>query len=465
MMNTRFLTGITTSGTPHLGNYVGAIRPAIAASRGPDVDAFFFMADYHALVKCDDPARVARSRLEIAASWLACGLDPARATFYRQSDIPEIPELTWLLTCVAPKGLMNRAHAYKAAVDANTSGGGDPDAGINMGLYCYPVLMSADILVFNAHAVPVGRDQVQHIEMARDIGQRFNHIYGAAWRDATARDDDPFVLPEVKIEEHVATLPGLDGRKMSKSYDNTVPLFEGGSKAMREAVARIVTDSRAPGEPKDPDSASLYAIHRAFAPADQSAAYRDALREGLSWGEAKQRLAALIDAELGDARDRYARLMAHPDEIEDILREGARKARAIATPFLQQLRETVGLRAFAGRGDGRAARVGGRVHPVNRGKRARLATFRDAEGFRFRLFAPDGEELLLSRAFDDPKALGECTRELQSGATVVIESMDDHRYVLLAQGARAAISPEYADANARDAAAEKLRIALDSLRG
>ena len=457
-MNTRVLTGITTSGTPHLGNYVGAIRPAIAASRNADVDAFFFMADYHALVKCGDPARVARSRLEIAASWLACGLDPRRVTFYRQSDIPEIPELTWLLTCVTPKGLMNRAHAYKAAVDANTGGGEDPDAGINMGLYSYPVLMAADILVFKAHAVPVGRDQVQHIEMARDIGQRFNHIYGSAWRDATRSDDDPFVLPEVVLEERVATLPGLDGRKMSKSYDNTVPLFEGGSKATREAIARIVTDSREPGEPKDPDSSSLYAIYRAFASENESAAYRDALLHGLGWGEAKQRLAALIDADLGDARERYAELMAHPEGIEDILRDGARKARAIATPFLQQLRETVGLGALAMPAKMRGAKK-------TAGKRARLATFRDAEGFRFRLFDADGEELLLSRAFETPQALGECTRTLAAADAVpVIETIDDSRYALVAFGERVAASPSYADADARNAAIARLHAALDSLR-
>src|SRR5690348_4281345 len=171
-MTTRYLTGITTSGTPHLGNYVGAIRPAIAASRRGEGDAFFFLADYHALVKCDDPARVARSRLEIAATWLACGLDPQRVTFYRQSDIPEIPELTWMLTCVTAKGLLNRAHAYKAAVDQNNAKGEDPDAAITAGLYMYPVLMAADILAFNGTHVPVGRDQVQHIEMARDVGQQ-----------------------------------------------------------------------------------------------------------------------------------------------------------------------------------------------------------------------------------------------------------------------------------------------------
>ncbi|GEM_PF-1552 len=458
-MTIRVLTGITTTGTPHLGNYVGAIRPAIEASRRDGVDGFYFLADYHALVKCDEPARVARSRLEIAATWLACGLDPQRVTFYRQSDIPEIPELTWILTCVAPKGLMNRAHAYKAAVDANIASGDDPDAGINMGLYCYPVLMSADILLFNAHAVPVGRDQVQHIEMTRDIGQRFNHIYGAAWRSATGRDDDPFVLPEVTLEERVATLPGLDGRKMSKSYDNTVPLFEGGSKAMREAIARIVTDSKAPGELKDPDSSALYAIYRAFANENESAAYRDALLHGMSWGEAKQKLAALIDAELGEARERYAKLMAHPDEIEEILRDGAAKARAIATSFIQRLREAVGLGTLAAATQSRGAKK-------SADKRARLATFRDAEGFRFRLLAADGEELLLSRAFDDPKALGECTRALLAvDATTATEAIDDTRYALVMQDHRIAVSPAYADTNARDVAIAKLRAALDSLRG
>ncbi|EQD63464.1 tryptophanyl-tRNA synthetase, partial [mine drainage metagenome] len=233
---TRVLTGITTTGAPHLGNYVGAIRPALRLARDARTDAFFFLADYHALIKCDDPERIARSRLDIAATWLACGLDPARVTFYRQSDIPEIPELTWLLTCVTAKGLMNRAHAYKAAVDANQAQGEDADASVTMGLYSYPVLMAADILMFGAQRVPVGRDQVQHIEMARDIAQRFNHLYGAGGELLT--------LPAAVVDEDVATLPGLDGRKMSKSYDNTIPLFAGGPRALKDAIARIVTDSR-----------------------------------------------------------------------------------------------------------------------------------------------------------------------------------------------------------------------------
>jgi tryptophanyl-tRNA synthetase len=217
MKTLRVLTGITTSGTPHLGNYVGAIRPTVRASRLAHVDSYYFLADYHALIKVGEPARVQRSTLEIAATWLACGLDPEQVTFYRQSDIPEIPELTWLLTCVTGKGLLNRAHAYKASVDKNNAAGLEPDDGVTAGLFMYPVLMAADILMFNAHKVPVGRDQVQHIEMARDMAASFNHLYG-----------EHFTLPEAEIEAHVATLPGLDGRKMSKSYDNTIPLFAPG---------------------------------------------------------------------------------------------------------------------------------------------------------------------------------------------------------------------------------------------
>ncbi len=456
-MNQRILTGITTTGTPHLGNYVGAIRPAIAASREPGSDSFFFLADYHALVKCDDPARVARSRLEIAATWLACGLDPERVTFYRQSDIPEIPELTWMLTCVTAKGLLNRAHAYKAAVDQNTAKGEDPDAAITAGLYMYPVLMAADILAFNATKVPVGRDQVQHIEMARDVGQRFNHIYGAAWR-AAGGAGDPFVLPEAATEETVATLPGLDGRKMSKSYDNTVPLFEGGAKALREAVARIVTDSREPGESKDPDSSSLAAIFRAFAGETESAAFRHELETGLGWGEAKQKLCRRIDHEIAPLRERYDSLMARPGEIEDALREGARKARAIAAPRLEIMRRTVGL--------GPLAAPAGKTKVAKKGdKRARIVSFRDSEGFRFRLLGADGEELLLSRAFADPKAAGQASRAFSSDeASGALKPIDASRFVFLQDDEPLATSMEFAELAARDAALERTRAALASLR-
>jgi tryptophanyl-tRNA synthetase len=449
-MQTRVLTGITTTGTPHLGNYVGAIRPAVAASRRADVDAFFFLADYHALIKSDDAARIERSRLEIAASWLAAGLDPARVTFYRQSDIPEIPELTWYLTCIASKGMLNRAHAYKAAVDKNVAAGEDADAGVSAGLYMYPVLMAADILAFDAHQVPVGRDQIQHIEMARDLGQRFNHLHGREF----------FVLPEALIEEQVATLPGLDGRKMSKSYDNTIPLFAGGGKALREAIMRIVTDSRAPGEPKDPDDCALFTIFRAFASETETAAFRRALLDGLGWGEAKQVLYERIEADVAPLRAHYDALMADPAAIEVILQEGAGKARAIATPKLAGLREVLGLRAM------RTAVAAASPERAAKAKRvARLASFRDDEGrFRFRLFSAEGEELLLSVPFADPKAAGASQKRLkQLGAVAAVVQVRGAALVLEMDAEAVASTPDYPDEAAREQALARLRLALDQL--
>ncbi|NLY63450.1 MAG: tryptophan--tRNA ligase [Alcaligenaceae bacterium] len=409
----RVLTGITTSGTPHLGNYAGAIRPAIMASRQENVDAFFFMADYHALIKCDDPARVARSRLEIAATWLAAGLDSNRVTFYRQSDIPEIPELSWILTCLTPKGLMNRAHAYKASVDQNEAKGVEPDDGVNMGLFSYPILMAADILMFNAHKVPVGRDQIQHLEMARDIAQRFNHQYGAG--------RDYFVLPEVHIEENVATLPGLDGRKMSKSYNNTIPLFEGGAKELKVAIARIQTDSLLPGEAKDPDSSHLFTLYSAFASAEQTAAFRQQLLDGLGWGEAKKALTALLENELAPMRERYNDLMGKPDQIEEILQEGAKKARREATPFIQEIRQAIGLRNVQAVAPAVAA-------PAKKsGKAARFVSFRDEQGlFRFRLLAATGQELLLSIPFDNPKEAGLASKRLQNENIIDLVNKTGH---------------------------------------
>jgi tryptophanyl-tRNA synthetase len=330
----RVLTGITTTGTPHLGNYVGAIKPAILASRVDDIDSFYFLADYHALVKCEDPERVQRSTLEIAATWLALGLDTGRSVFYRQSDIPEIPELTWLLTCVTAKGLMNRAHAYKAAVDDNLKAGEDPDFGIPMGLFCYPVLMAADILMFNAHRVPVGKDQIQHLEMARDIAQRFNHRYG-----------EHFVLPEAETDEHVATLPGTDGRKMSKSYDNTIPLWLP-EKKLRKAIMKIKTNSQEPGEPKDPDQAAVFAIYAAFATPAQRQSMRQAFAEGIAWGEVKQQLFELVNAELEAPRERYEALINDPARVEQELQRGAERARALSQALIARLREAVGIRAL-----------------------------------------------------------------------------------------------------------------------
>lgn len=426
-MNTRVLTGITTTGTPHLGNYAGAIRPAVQASTQPGVDAFFFLADYHALIKCDDPARVARSRLEIAATWLAVGLDHERVTFYRQSDIPEIPELSWLLTCVTAKGLMNRAHAYKASVDQNVAKGVDPDDGITMGLFSYPVLMAADIVMFNANRVPVGRDQIQHLEMARDIAQRFNHLYGREY----------FSLPEVAIEEDVATLPGLDGRKMSKSYNNTIPLFEGGASALRASVMRIVTDSRAPGEPKDAEASHLYTLYRAFATQAESAAFRRQLEEGMGWGDAKQALYDHLEALLAPMREKYVDLMANPGRIEDILQAGAAKARKLAVPFMQELRQAVGLRTL-----GAAATAGKAQGKKEKTKGARFVSFRDEDGgFRFRLLAADGEELLLSQRFADPKEAGALMRRLQSEPADTVLQANEQGYAALVDGVAVATAP------------------------
>jgi tryptophanyl-tRNA synthetase len=330
------LTGITTTGTPHLGNYVGAIRPAIRASQQANSRAFYFLADYHALIKCHEPAHVHQSTLEIAATWLALGLNTDNVTFYRQSDVPEITELAWLLSCMTAKGLMNRAHAYKAAVQANEEAGDlDPDKGITMGLFSYPVLMAADILLFGATHVPVGRDQIQHVEMARDVAQRFNHHFG-----------ELFTLPEAVVDDHVAVLQGLDGRKMSKSYGNTIPLFLP-PKPLQKHINKIVTNLLEPGQPKDPDTSTVFQIWQAFATTEQTQEMRREFEAGIAWGEAKRRLCALIDGEIAEARVRYESLLAQPVDIEAELRKGAAKARAVAQPFMQKLRAAVGIRPLA----------------------------------------------------------------------------------------------------------------------
>ncbi|MBX2884009.1 MAG: tryptophan--tRNA ligase [Granulosicoccus sp.] len=332
MSKQTWLTGITTSGTPHLGNYVGAIRPAVEASHDTAQDGFYFLADYHAMIKNQDPGLLRKSRQEIAASWLALGLNTDHVTFYRQSDIPEIPELTWMLTCQTAKGLMNRAHAYKAVVQENvTADASDPDRGITMGLFNYPILMSADILMFKATHVPVGRDQIQHIEMARDIAQRFNHHYG-----------ELLVLPQVVVEERTAVLSGLDGRKMSKSYGNTIPLFES-SKRLRKSIMKIKTNSQEPGEPKDPEGNTVFEIYRAFASDQQSDQLRKAYAEGIGWGDAKQLLFELVDSVLAEPRERYGELIAEPSRIDAVLREGAERARALSQPYMVQLRQAVGI--------------------------------------------------------------------------------------------------------------------------
>jgi tryptophanyl-tRNA synthetase len=333
MSKQRVLTGITTTGTPHLGNYVGAIRPAIQASQSADVQSFYFLADFHALIKCQDPDMVHQSTREIAATWLALGLDTDNAIFYRQSDVPEIPELCWVLTCMAAKGLMNRAHAYKASVDSNLAAGEDTDYGITMGLYSYPILMAADILMFNANKVPVGRDQIQHIEMARDIAARFNHHYG-----------EHFVLPEAQVDDNVnAVLQGLDGRKMSKSYGNTIPLFLP-EKQLKKTINKILTNLLEPGQPKDADTSPVFQIWQAFATPEQNAYMRQQFAEGIAWGEAKRQLFELINGQLAEAREKYEALLANPNHIEEVLQKGAEKARAYSKPLLEKVRDAVGIR-------------------------------------------------------------------------------------------------------------------------
>ena len=393
---TRVLTGITTTGTPHLGNYVGAIRPTVQASRNPATQGFYFLADYHALIKCDEPARIQLSTLEIAASWIAAGLDPERVMFYRQSDIPEIPELTWFLTCVTGKGVLNRAHAYKASVDKNKAAGNDPDADVSAGLFMYPVLMGADILMFKAHKVPVGRDQIQHIEMARDIASSFNHLYG-----------EHLVLPEAVIEESVALLPGLDGRKMSKSYDNTIPLFSS-SAQLKKLISGIVTDSRAPGEAKDTEGSALFQIYQAFASAQETNTLAKAYADGIGWGDAKQILFERIDREVAPMRAQYVELIGNPARVDAILLKGAAKARELATPFIKELRHAVGLRTLASHGDAQV---------LTKASRAAVPSFkqyREKNGqFYFKLVDPQGTVLLQSLGFNSPKDAGLAIAQLQ----------------------------------------------------
>ncbi len=408
----RFLTGITTSGTPHLGNYVGSIRPSVAASLGYNAESFYFLADYHALIKTGEPERIQRSTLEIAASWLAAGLDPERVTFYRQSDIPEILELTWLLSCVTAKGVLNRAHAYKASVDKNQAAGNDLDADITAGLFMYPVLMGADILMFKAHKVPVGRDQIQHIEMARNMAQRFNHLYG-----------DHLVLPEALIEESVATLPGLDGRKMSKSYDNTIPLFSP-REQLEKLIAGIVTDSRTPGEAKDTESSALFQIYQAFATQDETSAMRKAYADGIAWGDAKQSLFERIERDVAPMRERYHALIGDPAKIEDLLQAGARKARAIATPFMQELRQAVGLRRLTGHyAEGFSSTKFGTPIAVKTSKPA-FKQYREADGlFYFKLLNGAGKLLLQSHGFAAPKDAALAIAALQQRGPQALKEM------------------------------------------
>ncbi|MFH2132144.1 MAG: tryptophan--tRNA ligase [bacterium] len=324
------LTGIKPTGAPHIGNYLGAIQPALELAKTHD--ALYFIADYHALTTVKDRSLLKEQIYSLAATWLAAGLDPEKVTFYRQSDIPEVFELTWILSCMTPKGLLNRAHAYKAAVDANTEAGVDPDSGVDCGLFYYPILMAADILLFSCHVVPVGQDQKQHLEITRDIAQAFNQTFGKV-----------LTLPEPLIQENVKTIPGIDGRKMSKSYKNEIPLFTT-PKNLKKRINQIVTDSKEVNEPKDPDKCNLFSIYSHFASAEAIAETRNRyLSGGLGYGELKSELFNLVDAFVAEGRSRYDELMADRKQIDQILMEGAEKARSIATPMLQKVRESIGV--------------------------------------------------------------------------------------------------------------------------
>ena len=324
------LTGIKPTGDLHIGNYVGAIRPAIELINEPGIQPRYFIADYHALTTMQNGEELHQRTYEIAAAWLAFGLDPEKVLFYRQSDIPEIFELSWILSCMSSKGLLNRAHAYKAKVDENIANDRDQDNGVNMGLFNYPVLMAADILMFNTHLVPVGKDQIQHVEIARDIAEHFNKTYG-----------ETFTLPEALVGEETAVIPGLDGRKMSKSYGNVIPLFSD-EKKLRKAIFRIKTDSKTPEEPKDPKDSTLFDIYRAFANEEEIVALAKKYEEGIGYGEIKQILFDKVNEKLQEPRKIYNDLINNKEKLDDLLAKGAEKARAYAHSFMEDIRKKIG---------------------------------------------------------------------------------------------------------------------------
>lgn len=327
------LTGIKPTGMPHLGNYLGAIKPALEMAGGDNVDARFFIADYHSLNTVRDAGTLRSYIYEVAASWLAAGLDPEKTLIYKQSDVPETFELTTILMAFTAKGLMNRAHAYKAAVDANRAKGNSDDHQINMGLYTYPVLMAADILLFDTNIVPVGKDQVQHVEMAQDIAGVVNHNY----------KQELLVIPQAKTNDLVMTIPGLDGRKMSKSYNNHIPLFIP-EKKLRKMINRIVTNSQGVEEPKDPDTCNVFALYKLFADRKEQDALAARYRSGgMGWGQAKAELFEKLNAVIAPMREKYDELMDDKSRIDRILAQGAEKARGIASGTVRRLRKAVGV--------------------------------------------------------------------------------------------------------------------------
>jgi tryptophanyl-tRNA synthetase len=326
-MKKRILTGITTTGTPHIGNYLGAIKPALELAKDYD-ESFYFLADYHAIIKNSKSDEVSNSVKHVALAWLSSGLDPNKSFFYRQSDVPEILELSWILNCVTAKGLMNRSHAYKAATSINTD---DEDKGITMGLFSYPVLMAADILMFNATHVPVGADQIQHIEMTRDIAGRFNHLYKKT-----------FVLPEAIIQSSKETVPGLDGQKMSKSYGNIIPLLST-EKQLKKSISKIVTNSLEPGDPKDSSNCTVFTLYKYFATKQMIDELKDDYKNGISWGDAKNKLFEVVNNTIRPIRESYETLLEDTDLINDLLSDGSNKVRPIAKELLDSIRSSVGI--------------------------------------------------------------------------------------------------------------------------
>jgi len=327
-MKKRILTGITTTGTPHIGNYLGAIKPALNHAENYD-ESYYFLADYHAIIKNSDSKEVSDSVKNVALAWLASGLDTNKSFFYRQSDVPEILELSWILNCVTAKGLMNRSHAYKAATEANSN---DEDKGITMGLFSYPVLMAADILMFNATHVPVGADQIQHLEMTRDIAARFNHIYKKT-----------FELPEAIIQSKKDTVPGIDGQKMSKSYGNIIPLLSS-EKQLKKSIAKIVTNSLEPGDPKDPTTCTVFKLYKYFASDELLKEFENDYKEGIGWGDAKNKLFNIVNNEMLPIREKFMSLENDKNLLNDLLQDGSKKVRPIAQEMLASIRDSIGIK-------------------------------------------------------------------------------------------------------------------------
>ena len=326
----RILTGITPSGYPHLGNYIGAIKPSLDLL-DEKCESFLFIADLHAVIKVSDPNKLEELSTAIAMAWLASGLDPNTTSFYRQSDVPEITELAWLLSCITEKGLLNRAHAYKAAVDLNNeSGKKEMDEGISLGLFSYPLLMASDILTPNATHVPVGKDQQQHLEITRDIAEKFNSKYGKF-----------FNVPEAVIQNEKTVL-GTDGRKMSKSYNNIIPLLST-EKELRKSVMKIVTNSQEPGEKKEWKDNTLFAIYSSFASVEKQENMKNLFEDGIGWGDAKQKVFEDLNQMLLPIREKFMELSNNKKFIEEILKSGAEKVRLQTVPALKEVKKLVGI--------------------------------------------------------------------------------------------------------------------------